>query len=325
MRRAWERWMSETIPGDLQTEIEKLRTEVQDLTAELHAVRESPFLQSSVKNIVYEVSIDREEVVSKELGQRINEKHGTMFEIKNQAKRFAYLLGLDADTIRLMVTEALQNVIEHGFGKYAEVRFELRNEGLNPCLVSSFKHEMPPGERYTLSDINRNALKADISSEFFDFESSRGRGEFIMKQLTDERRVINGIELDRDGRKIHYFKRLLINYRDPSGPRDRVTFSELKEEIDRLDYDDVVCCFHVDFRQDSPEVVTIACVKNNLPRVAAVMLEYGLEVIEQENYYRTVFASFRNANPAPVPKDQLLEVFAKVKQVVYEEAESRGE
>jgi len=317
--------MSETLSGELESQIEKLRGEVQDLTAELNAVRESPYLQSSVKNIVYEVSIDREEVVSKELGQRINEKHGTMFEIKSQAKRFAHLLGLDADTIRLMATEALQNIIEHGYGRYAVVRFELRNEGLNPCLLSSFKHEMPPGQRYTLSDINQNALKADITSEFFDFESARGRGEFIMKQLTDERRVINGIELDRDGRKIHYFKRLLINYKHPDGPRDRVTFGELKDEIDRLDYDDVICCFHVDFRQDSPEIVTIACVKNNLPRVAAVMKEHGLEVTEQETYYRTVFASFKNARPDPIRKEELLQVFARVKQVVYEEAEARPE
>lgn len=307
--------------SNLEAQIEKLSREIHDLNAELDAVRRSPFIQSAISSLCYSVVINREEVVSKELHSRIDEKLGTMFEIKNQAKRFAHLLGIDEDGVRLMVTEALQNMIEHGYGRYGEVRFEINNDAINPYLVCSFKHEMPPGSRYTLEDINRNALKADINSEFFDFESSRGRGEFIMKQLTDERRIINGIELDRDGRKVHYFKRTLINYKDATGARERVNFAEIKSEIDRLDYDDVVCCFHVDFQQDRPNLVTIACVRHNLPRIAALMQQSGYELVEQEPYFRTTFASFRV--PANADREQLLGLFTQVKQIVYQERDMR--
>ena len=308
---------------DVEEQVEKLKSEVQDLRDELNAVRQSPYLQNSVRTMAYEVVLDREEVVSRELGQRINEKLGTMFEIKNQAKRFAHLLGLDADMIRLMVTEALQNIIEHGYGRYATVRFEIHNDHINPYLISSFKHEIAPGERYTMKDINFNALKADVTSEHFDIESARGRGEFIMKQLTNERRVINGIEMDHDGRKIHYFKRILINYKNPAGARERVNFGEIKAEIDRLDYEDVVCCFHVDYKIDRPSLVTIACVKNNLPKVSALLERHGYHMIEKENYFRTVFATFRV--PEDAKYEDLVGMFGQVRQIVYEEHERTAE
>ncbi len=305
--------------SERENTIEKLESEIQDLRDELHAVRQSPFMQSTVASMVYEVVIDREEIVKKELGQRINEKLGTMFEIKNQAKRFAHLLGLDPDMVRLMATEALQNIIEHGYGKYATVRFEMRNDVVNPCLISTFKHEIAPGERYTMKDINFNALKADIESPHFDFESSRGRGEFIMKQLTNERRIINGIEMDQDGRKIHYFKRILINYKNPAGPRQRVTFREIKDEIDRLDYEDVVCCFHVDYKLDKPDMVTIACVKDNLPRLTELLTHHGFEFLEQEGYFRTAFCTFRV--PRDTSYEELLGMFSQVRSIVYREQE----
>jgi len=217
------------------------------------------------------VVLDRDEIISNEIGMGINEKHGTMYEVKTQAKRFAQFLGLDADMVRLMVTEAMQNILEHGFGKYVTIRLEIKNDSVNPYIISSFKHEMPIGHKYTMSDINANALKGDVTSEHFDFESARGRGEFIMKQLTNERRIINGIEINRDGRKVHYFKRILINYKNPGGPRERITYEEIKNEIDRLDYEDVVCCFHVDHSADRPDTVTIATQKSHAERVAQIM------------------------------------------------------
>lgn len=308
---------------DVEGQVEKLKLEVQDLRDELNAVRQSPYLQNSVRSMAYKVVLDRDEVVNREFGQRINEKLGTMFEIKNQAKRFAHLLGLDADMIRLMVTEALQNIIEHGHGRYATVRFEIHNDHINPYLISSFKHEIAPGERYTMKDINFNALKADVTSEYFDIESARGRGEFIMKQLTNERRVINGIEMDHDGRKIHYFKRILINYKNPAGARERVNFGEIKAEIDRLDYEDVVCCFHVDYKIDRPNLVTIACVKNNLPKVSALLERHGYQMIEKENYFRTVFATF--GVPEGAKYEDLVGMFGQVRQIVYEEHERTAE
>ncbi len=310
--------MSET--KELESQIEILTREVHELQEEINFIRESPYLQSSIKQMVYEVNIDREEVVAREFGHKINEKHGTMYEVKNQAKRMSHLLGLDGDLIRMMVTEAVQNILEHGTGKYVHVRLEINNDDLNPSLICTFKHDMQPGQTYTLSDINQNAAKGDITSDQFDFESDRGRGEYIMKQLTDERRIINGTEINKDGRKVHYFKRMLINYKYPGGPRNKVNFEDIKAEIDRLDYDDVVCCFHVHHRHDFPDAVTIATTRVQMEKVARIMVENGFRVIEQEPYYRTVFATFEPTNP--VDKEALLKLFARVRQVAYEETEA---
>ncbi len=310
-------------PEDLEKQVEDLRFQLKEVREELDAIKESPYLQTSVRTLRYEVVLDRTEVMSRELGQKINEKHGSMYEVKNQARRLSHLLGLDADMVRVMVTEALQNIIEHGYGRYCTVLLELRNDAVNPCLVSTFKHELPPGERYTLDQINSNARKGDVTSEHFDFESSRGRGEFIMKQLTDERRIINGLEVNPDGRKVNYFKRILINYKNPGGARERVSFQEIKDEIDRLDYEDIVCCFHVDHRVDRPDSVTIAASKGHLPKVLSIMNQHGFRIVEQEPYYRTVFATFVADHAAD--RDELIHLFARVRQVVYQEVDgSKG-
>ncbi len=307
-------------PEEMEKQIERLNQELRSVREEMEIIKDSPYVQASIKNLAYEVLLDREEILRQELGQHINEKHGTMYEIKTQAKRLAQFLGLDADMIRLMVTEALQNILEHGAGKYAVVRLEINNDSVNPHLVASFKHEMAPGTTYTLGDINQNALKGDVTSEQFDFESSRGRGEYIMKQLTDERRIINGTEINRDGQKVHYFKRLLINYKHPGGARERINFEQIKREIDRLDYEDVVCCFHVDHVADRPDRVTIATHKSQGARVADLMSKHHFRLVEEEPYYRTLFATY--VPTRPVEKEELLGVFAKVRQVVYEETDS---
>ncbi|EHQ04579.1 ATP-binding protein [Leptonema illini] len=309
---------------ELKNKIERLERENRNLLDEMNYAKESPYLQSSILHLHYEVVINRDEVMSKEFGHRINEKHGTMYEIKTQSRRLAQLLGLDADGIRMMVTEAVQNIIEHGYGKFVHVSLDVHNNAVNPYMVCSFKHELPPGEVYTLSDINRNALKGDVTSEHFDFESSRGRGEFIMKELTDERRIINGIEINPDGQKIRYFKRILIKYSNPQGPHEKVTFSELKREIDRLDIDDVVCYFHVHHLSEEPTAVTIATLRSSARRVSEIMKENGFQPVDEENYYRTVFATYRPVADAAMDKEKLLGLFAKVRQIVHQELDDRA-
>ncbi|HNL01635.1 MAG: ATP-binding protein [Leptospirales bacterium] len=292
-----------------------LEKEVKALRAEIAAFGESPYLKSSIKNLVYEAVIDRTEVERNELGKRINEKHGTMYEIKEQARRMAILLGLDADNIRLLVTEAVQNILEHGSGRWVQVRLDARNEGENPALVCAFKHEIPDSEKYTLQDAEANALKGDVTSEFFDFESPRGRGEFIMKQLTDERRIINGVEINRDGKKVHYFKRILINYRNPEGVRDQLSFQEIKDQIDRLGYQDVVCCFLIQHSFDKPDLFTVACSRDREKQVVQVMTHHSCSLVEQEAYFSNVFATF--APERPLTSAELQIVFDEVKSIVY--------
>ena len=306
-------------PEEMEKQIDKLSKELRAVREDMEVIKDSPYVQSSIKNLSYEVLLDRDEIVAHELGKKINEKHGTMYEIKTQAKRLAQFLGLDADMVRLMVTEALQNILEHGAGRYASIRLEINNDSVNPHLIATFKHEMPVGRTYTLGDVNQNALKGDVTSEQFDFESSRGRGEYIMKQLTDERRIINGSEINRDGQKVHYFKRILVNYKHPGGARERINFEQIKHEIDRLDYEDVVCCFHVDHVADRPDRVTIATHKSQGARVADLMSKHHFRLEEQEPYYRTLFATYVPSRP--VDQQELLGLFSKVRQVVYEESD----
>jgi hypothetical protein len=57
-----------------------------------------------------------------------------LFEIKNQIRKYAPILGLDPDGIRIIVTEAIQNIIEHGYGPYAEVALEIKQSCPKPLL-----------------------------------------------------------------------------------------------------------------------------------------------------------------------------------------------
>lgn len=302
---------------ELKDKIKKLEQENKYLKEELNYIKESPFLQKSIISLKFEATINREEVIKNEFGKKINEKHGTMYEIKNQAFRFAYLIGIDPVPVRLMVTEAIQNAIEHGYGKYVFVSIEIHNDLVNPYILCSFKHEMPEGKNYTLKEIEENALKGDATSEYFDFENSRGRGEYIMKELTDERRIINGIELNPDGKKVKYFKRILIKYKNPEGPREKVTFSELKKEIDKLDIDDVVCYFHVHHIQSEPVAVTIATLRSSAKKVCELMEYHGFKLIEEEPYYRTIFATYKSSKY--INKEELLSLFTKVRFIVQQE------
>ncbi|EMO30248.1 hypothetical protein LEP1GSC170_1305 [Leptospira interrogans serovar Bataviae str. HAI135] len=134
---------------------------------------------------------------------------------------------------------------------------------------------MQPGMKYTLSQINENVKKGDVSSEHFDIENSRGRGEFLMKELADERRILNGVEITPEGNKMHYFKRVLINYKDPKGPRDVTSFDEIKEEIDRLDPEEALCYFHIDHRKSKLSSVTVVVVSSRETKLRTMMETSG--------------------------------------------------
>lgn len=302
---------------EILKKLEKLEKEYKYIKEELDYIKESPYLQKSISQLEYKAIVNREEVIKNEFSKKINEKHGTMYEIKNQAYRMAHLLGIDPVSVRLMVTEAIQNAIEHGYGKYVIATIEIYNNVVNPYILCSFKHELPPGKLYTLKEIEENALKGDATSEYFDFENSRGRGEFLMKELTDERRIINGIELNPDGKKIRYFNRILIKYKNPNGPKEKVTFLELKKEIDKLDIDDVVCYFHVHHLESQPVAVTIATLRSSAEKVAKIMESHGFKLTEEEPYYRTIFTTYSSSKK--IDKDELLSLFTKVRQIVQQE------
>lgn len=296
-------------------DLESLEKELKSLREEANAFIESPYLGRSIKSLVYEVHLDRLEVAANELGKRINEKHGTMFEIKQQARKMAHLAGIDPDNARLMVTEAVQNILEHGSGRSVHVHLEVRNDAENPCMICQFKHQIEPADKYTLRDVEHNVLKGDVTSEFFDFESHRGRGEFIMKQLTDERRIINGLEVDRHGHKTHYFKRILINYKNPSGPRMPISLAEIKEQIDRLGLHEPVCCFLIQHAIDQPDVFTVALPREKEKAVAALMEAHQFKPLDSENYFSTVFLTY--APSGSLTTEEAHRVFEDAKHIVY--------
>lgn len=299
--------------------IEELQKEIENLKARLRSGFSSPNLQRSFETVHIRITLQREEIVKHELNKRISEDKSSLYEIKELIRRFAPLVGVDPDSARISATEALQNLIEHGDGPYAEFMMDINNNCENPYLKMSFKHEILPGKKYTLSDINKNVRKGDITSGEFDFESSRGRGEFIMKELTDERRILNGVELLPDGRKIHYFQRILINYKDPKGPRAETSFDEIRDEIRKLDNEDVVCYFHLDNKKSELKTLTVVVNKSKEDMVRKILFEKGFQLKHKDTYYRSMFLSFE---PPENHKDIDLDgLFHKIRKKVEAESE----
>lgn len=299
---------------ELRKFAKKLQYENELLKDEVKAVEKSLFLPQTLAKLQYKVILRREDIVKNELHSRIDEKKGSLFEIKNQIKKYAPILGLDPDSIRIIATEAIQNIIEHGYGNYAEVELEIDNTVHNPYFKMSFKHQMPPGQKYTLSQIEQNAQKGDITSPEFDFENPRGRGEFLMKELSDERQIINGVDVDEEGNKIHYFKRILINYKDPKGPRVETSFDEIREELDRLDGEEVVCYFHLDHKMNKLNTITIITNKNREIGVRHLMEDREFTLSHKDTYSRTSFLSFTPNRE--FSETEINELFTQVKKVV---------
>ena len=303
----------------LTKEIEKLKEDIKRLKEEIYALEESPYLPKSIVDLTFSITLDREEIIKNELGKRINEKHSSMYDIKNQIKRYSTIIGLDPDAMRMALTEGLQNIIEHGDGRKAIISFTLKKNEENPYLIMSFKHYTSKFPAYSLAEANLNAMKGDITSEYFDFEDSRGRGEFIMKEIADERKIINGVELLEDGTKKYFFKRILIKYKDPNGPRPVHKFDDIKEYIDKLSPDDVICSFHVDHKDNKVERITVISHKHKVEDVKNLMEKEGFPFESIEYYYRAAFTSFRVEKE--ISPEALRDLFKQVKSILYEEKE----
>lgn len=302
---------------ELEKKIKKLEFENSQLKDEIYAVQNSLYLQHTIAKLNYQVKLRRDEIKLKELTSGINEKQGSLFEIKNQIRKYAPILGLDPDSIRIIVTEAIQNIIEHGYGPYAEVSLEINNLVDNPYFKISFKHEMETGKKYTLAQIEQNAKKGDITSESFDWNDPRGRGEYMMKELSDERQIINGVELNEEGKKVYYFKRILINYKNPKGNRVETSFDEIREEIDRLDNDEVVCYFHIDHQKNEIDSVTVISKIENDNTIKKIMSEASFTLTHKDVLSKTSFCTFKTEKKAT--EIEINELFSKVRKIISSE------
>ncbi|MCB1176492.1 MAG: ATP-binding protein [Leptospiraceae bacterium] len=306
---------------ELKKYIKNLERDNSFLKDEVEAVQKSPFLPQTVAKLNYKVVLHRKIILENELRSRVNEKQGSLFEIKNQIRKYAPILGLDPDSIRIIVTEAIQNIIEHGHGDFAEVELDINNVIENPYFKITFKHEMPFGKKYTLSQIEENAKKGDISSPHFDFEDPRGRGEFLMKEISDERQIINGVDVDENGNKIQYFKRVLINYKNPNGPRVETSFDEIREELDRLDDDEVVCYFHLDHKMNKLNTITLVTNTHQETSSKKIMEDAGFNLINKDQYSITVFFTYKPNKE--FTEEEINKLFAEVKKVVSAEIQHK--
>ena len=68
-------------------------------------------------------------------------------DFPNQIRKYAPILGLDPDGIRIIVTEAIQNIIEHGYGPYAEIALELNNLAAGSGSISHFEQNLQLQEK----------------------------------------------------------------------------------------------------------------------------------------------------------------------------------
>jgi hypothetical protein len=120
--------------------------------------------------------------------------------------------------------------------------------------------------------------------------------------------------IDENGNRIHYFKRILINYKDSNGARVETSFDEIRDELDRLDGDEVVCYFHIDHKMSKLSSITVITNKSKEVSVRALMEEAGFTLSHKDTYSRTVFSSFTPTRS--MTEDEINKLFVAVKKVV---------
>lgn len=168
----------------------------------------SAFLSQTTKEVRFRTIANRDSINQLEPGQGAR---GALFYFKEKAREFAIIAGLDPDEMRMAFTEGIQNIVEHGQGKDVEIEIAVENIGTEDLYFEmSFKHYMSTKEFYSLNDANKSA-----DTGMFDFESPRGRGEFLMREIMDERKFLNGVEKKDDGSRNFFFKRLMRKYKNP--------------------------------------------------------------------------------------------------------------
>lgn len=247
-----------------------------------NAYKESPFLNKSTCKLELNGIIDRDFVMKNEINQRIEEIYGTMFYFKERTKEFAEIAGLDSDSMRMAFGEGLQNILEHGKSNSVEINIIINNLNSNDTYMEmSFKHYMPEKDFYSLKEADINA-DTGISN----FESSRGRGEFLMREIMDERKFINGVQKIPEGKTLYFFKRIMRKYLNPK-PR---TFTnhltdDFKNYIDSLQNYKSALFVRMDYFSNKKEIVIseAAASNNNV-----------ISIMENHNYKHKGFDSYRN-------------------------------
>lgn len=247
-----------------------------------HSYRESPYLSKSARELNFTGIINRNFVVENEFQNRINELHGTMFYFKERTKELATISGLDADEMRMAFGEGIQNILEHGKSDTVEIEISVKNLNTeNVFMEMNFKHYMPEKDFYSLKDADINA-----DNGITDFESSRGRGEFLMREIMDERKFINGVQKKPDGEKLYFFKRSMRKYLNP---KPKKVFKKLSDDfknyIDSLQNYSTALFVRMDYFSGKKEIV----ISEETARSNDV-----IKVMKDHNYHFNGSDSYRN-------------------------------
>lgn len=253
---------------------------------EINAIKDSPYLPDSIESLTFTGRVNRQKVFENEYQSRINEKHGTSYIFKETACDLAEISGIESDTIRLAVTEALQNLFEHGNGKTAEIELKIDNLNKDDAFMEmSFKHQIPHNKFYSLKEANE---KADAALS--DFDNDRGRGEFMMRELVDERRFINGSEINERNQRSYYFKRILKKFKNKDHkPKAQKILPEFRNFIDQLEKYQITVFLRIDYNTEKKSFV-IASNAEDLRTITTLMKEKDYAYIRKSNYKNYIFS-----------------------------------
>ncbi len=273
-------------PSEKDAVIQELLADVRRKQKDINAIKDSPYLPDSIESLSFTGKVNREKVIENEYQKRIDEKHGTAHIFKETASDLAQIIHLDPDTIRLAATEALQNLFEHGSGRVAEIELKIDNINKeNAYMEMSFKHHIPHNKFYSLKEANE---KADAA--LLNFDNDRGRGEFMMRELMDERRFINGSEVNEKNQRTYYFKRILRKFTNiENKPKSEKILPEFRNFVDQLENYQVTVFLRIDYTTGKKSFV-ISSNEKDFDKISRLMEEKEYPFIRKSNYKSYIFS-----------------------------------
>lgn len=266
--------------------IEKDTQKLEKAIKASEAYKESPYIQKSSNSISIRAKLDRDYIAKNEFGKKIDETHGTMFYFKERTKEFAHIASLDTDDMRMAFGEGMQNILEHGQGQYVEIELSINNINSDDVyLEMTFKHNMSSKQFYSIQNANKSADEGILN-----FECSRGRGEFLMRELMDERKFINGYQKDESGKKQYFFQRIMRKYKTHKQKLSQVKLTkEFKSYIDSLEDYHSALFVRMDYFTNRKELV-ISEETGNLTTIKNLMEKNGYTLTSHDTYRNTTFS-----------------------------------
>lgn len=273
----------------LQKENDKLKKENEGMLKRLSVIKDSPYLPRSIKSLTFTSRVSRLTVYNNEYGKKIDETHATAHIFKERAREFAQIVGVDADSVRIALTEAIHNLFEYGYGDFAEINIHAEQPGNEQgYLQMSFKHQIEKEKFYSLKDADRNA-----ETGIADLENDRGRGEFLMRELMDERKFINSREIDENGNTLYFFKRILRKYRNAQNLTVETGLPpEFTQYVDKLRNYQICLFLKLNYSRHERQLV-VASDKDDFTAIRKIMNTMQYPFVEEKKYKDYIFSSWK--------------------------------